>query len=660
MRTMSRAVATLCVAVSLIALVPPGVAAQNAPKPLIVLHADTAVGSLSPFIFGASERWPDAGTNADPETGLTNPLTVEQIKDVGISLIRYPAGELGDLFQWQRALGPQARRGQQVSGVASDSVPVDSRFGPDEFGDLLDKTGAAGNLTINFGTASAADAANFVAYMSVPIGSALVNGVDWAARRAANRHPPPYKIAYVAIGDHHEPAVRTAADQNGWIFGEPTSINAACAKDKMACLYAFGGSTHFEHQPVVQIADWRALSSVSSGEAGQTLYARYTPVAAGSESVSVDAAAWQGLSDLTAAAGDAKVYVINYATGAISFGDGVHGAIPPKGSKVTVSYTSGPHQGFVDFYRTIKAVNPHIKVCASTPDESFIRIMGAQHAYDCMQQQPSVVGDTEVHATNNVPSDSFVLLASKAMRLGAEVERTQQLVKKYAGANAPKVEVLLSDYGPLDTVSSSQHFARTQGGAVLQALSLREWALAGASAAARAFLTADALKPTPAAVARGQSSSADSTRDFALFGGPGPDTIVTPPALAMKLLRQHSGNTLLASGVEGGPKLSLPAGDVIDALQVYASRDAVGNAYLVVINVDPQHAIEATIRVDGGSFGATAAVATLASREINDENSAKDPRLVSIKESSVDFHDGTLELSFPKHSATGIMLTAAK
>jgi alpha-N-arabinofuranosidase len=157
--------------------------------------------------------------------------------------------------------------------------------------------------------------------------------------------------------------------------------------------------------------------------------------------------------------------------GAISFGDGVHGAIPPKGSKVTVSYTSGPHQGFVDFYRAIKAVNPIIKVCASIHDESFIRIMGAQHVYDCIQQQPRVIGDTEVHAPAKEPNDVFVHMASKALQLGTEVERTQQLVKKYAGANAPKVEVALSDYGPLGTLPPAPLCAHRRRGRAAGAVS---------------------------------------------------------------------------------------------------------------------------------------------------------------------------------------------
>ena len=512
---------------------------------------------------------------------------------------------------------------------------------------------------INFATAPAADAANFVAYMAAPIGAALVNGVDWPARRAANRHPKPYQIAYVDVGNDYEPTLQTAIDQNYWIKGEPTNINAACASDKISCLYAFGGSTRFEHQSAVQPNDWREAASVSGGEAGLFMYARYAPVAAGSETVWVDGVRWQGLSDLAAAAVDARVYRMNYQTGAVIFGDGVHGAIPPKGSKISLSYTSGPHEGFVDFYRLIKAIDPRIRVCAAIHDESFIRIMGAQHRYDCIQQHADVVGNPKAQTFTGGLDDFFVHMAGSTMSLGAEVQHTQQLVKQYAGANAAKVELVLNEYGQLGTLpASAPHFARSEGQAVLTALALREWVLTGVGAAAGTALTDYTFKPTPAALAAVQLSDPNSPGDFALFAGPGPNTIVTPSALAIKLLRQNTGNTLLTSSVEGSPKLNSSKGDSIDALQVYATRDALGHTYLVVINVDPQHDIEATVEPGAMSYAPTAVAATLASGNLNDENNPSNPQLVALRETSVDTGKGSFDLSFPRHSITAIKLNA--
>ena len=182
-------------------------------------------------------------------------------------------------------------------------------------------------------------------------------------------------------------------DQNYWIKGEPVSINPACSDDNISCLYAFGGSTRFTGQLVVALTDWREPTSITSGEPRQTVYARYKPVAAGSEIVYVNGEPWKGRSDLASATAGEKVYIIDYTSGAISFGDGTHGAIPGKGAKITVTYTSGPHEGFVDFYRAIKAANPNVKVCTSIHDDSFLKIMGAQHAYDCIQQHPYYIGN---------------------------------------------------------------------------------------------------------------------------------------------------------------------------------------------------------------------------------------------------------------------------
>jgi alpha-N-arabinofuranosidase len=57
--------------------------------------------------------------------------------------------------------------------------------------------------------------------------------------------------------------------------------------------------------------------------------------------VSVDGRRWRGLSRTEAlleATGTDQVYVVDKETGAVRFGDGVHGAQPPSGAVVRVSY----------------------------------------------------------------------------------------------------------------------------------------------------------------------------------------------------------------------------------------------------------------------------------------------------------------------------------
>jgi alpha-L-arabinofuranosidase len=338
-----------------------------------------------------------------------------------------------------------------------------------------------------------------------------------------------------------------------------------------------------------------------------------------------------------------------------------------------VSYTSGPHEGFVDFYRAIKAANPHVKVCTSIHDESFLRIMGTQHAYDCIQQHPYVIGNPKDDTLPGGLNDFFVHVAARTMGFGKQVQHTQQLVKKHAGANATKVELLLSEYGQLGTFPEfSRHFARSHGQAVINALAIREFILNQVAAADRTVLTDYVWKPIPPELAAVQSSDAaaaeeamknpekSTSGDFALFAGPGPDTVVTPPALAMKLMRHNLGATLVASGVTGSPKLHSSKGDSIDALQTYATRDAGGDLVLVVINVDPQRDVKAKVAPSNLSRSASVLVSTLASPNINDENSPSMPMLVAIKHRTTQVGNGNFEWSFPKHSVTAIRFAAAK
>jgi len=181
-------------------------------------------------------------------------------------------------------------------------------------------------------------------------------------------------------------------------------------------------------------------------------------------------------------------------------------------------------------------------------------------------------------------------------------------------------------------------------------------------------LTDFVFKPIPPALAAVQSSDVaaaeeamknpenSTSGDFALFAGPGPDTVVTPPALVMKLMRQNMGNTLLTSTVARSPKLGSSKGDSIDALQTFATRDTQGNVYLVVINVDPQREIAATVTSDNFAHGKTATVSALASPGINDENNPANPAFVAIKQWTAEVGTGNFELSFPKHSVTAIKL----
>jgi len=60
--------------------------------------------------------------------------------------------------------------------------------------------------------------------------------------------------------------------------------------------------------------------------------------------VSVDGRRWRRLGSaaaLAAATPDARVFILDPESGGVRFGDGAHGARPPRGSRVRVSYRHG-------------------------------------------------------------------------------------------------------------------------------------------------------------------------------------------------------------------------------------------------------------------------------------------------------------------------------
>ena len=68
-------------------------------------------------------------------------------------------------------------------------------FGTHEFMDFLDQIGAEAYISVNVGSGTPQEAAEWLEYLTTAQPTAL------AKERAANGHPAPYKIAYLGIGN---------------------------------------------------------------------------------------------------------------------------------------------------------------------------------------------------------------------------------------------------------------------------------------------------------------------------------------------------------------------------------------------------------------------------------------------------------------------------
>lgn len=119
----------------------------------------------------------------------------EFYKNLAPPLLRYPGGCFSDqhIFQWEYGIGDRDQRGSPLIDWVGDYQRMD--FGTDEYMAFCKYIGAKPQLTINFGSSTPREAANYIEYCN---GS---TDTKFGALRAANGHPEPYNVQYVEIGN---------------------------------------------------------------------------------------------------------------------------------------------------------------------------------------------------------------------------------------------------------------------------------------------------------------------------------------------------------------------------------------------------------------------------------------------------------------------------
>lgn len=133
---------------------------------LLTVDATAAIGKINPHIFGTNLEWfNDAGGLASRSEQLKNTL-VDLTKQQGVTVMRFPGGTLADFYHWQDGTGEQKKRPKVKH--PTDPGSSDNNFGSPEFFKFLASTQSDGLITVNAGTASAKEAAGWVAYANQP------------------------------------------------------------------------------------------------------------------------------------------------------------------------------------------------------------------------------------------------------------------------------------------------------------------------------------------------------------------------------------------------------------------------------------------------------------------------------------------------------------
>ena len=122
--------------------------------------------------------------------GIRNDV-VAALKALKVPNVRWPGGCFADEYHWRKGIGTRAvTLNPNWGGVVEPNT-----FGTHEFMDFIDQIGSEAYLSVNVGTSTPQEAAEWLEYLTTP------QPTTFQKERAANGHPGPYKIPMLGIGN---------------------------------------------------------------------------------------------------------------------------------------------------------------------------------------------------------------------------------------------------------------------------------------------------------------------------------------------------------------------------------------------------------------------------------------------------------------------------
>jgi len=125
--------------------------------------------------------------------GIRNDV-VTALKALKVPNVRWPGGCFADEYHWRKGIGPLAQRPATLNPNWGGVIEPNT-FGTHEFMDFIEQIGSRAYLSINVGSGTVAESADWLEYLTTAQPTAL------AKERAANGHPAPYEIPYLGIGN---------------------------------------------------------------------------------------------------------------------------------------------------------------------------------------------------------------------------------------------------------------------------------------------------------------------------------------------------------------------------------------------------------------------------------------------------------------------------
>ena len=131
----------------------------------VVVDIGRPIRKIPATLFGTNLEWIFDGQGLwNAQKGALDPEALRLARELAPTLIRFPGGGFSDYYQWRNGLGPQDKR------PTTENSPKGPRsrhsIGVGEAAELARVAGAELLLTVNVGTGTAQEAADWVRYMN--------------------------------------------------------------------------------------------------------------------------------------------------------------------------------------------------------------------------------------------------------------------------------------------------------------------------------------------------------------------------------------------------------------------------------------------------------------------------------------------------------------
>jgi alpha-N-arabinofuranosidase len=190
----------LLVAIVLAAAVVPARAAGQID---VVVDASKTGAKIDRNIFGQFAEHLGHGVYEGVWVGPDSPIpntrgirndVVAALKAIKVPNVRWPGGCFADEYHWRKGIGAPGARVVTLNPNWGGVIEPNS-FGTHEFMDFMGQIGSEAYLSVNVGSGTPQEAADWLEYLTTMQPSTL------GKERDANGHPAPYKVAYLGIGN---------------------------------------------------------------------------------------------------------------------------------------------------------------------------------------------------------------------------------------------------------------------------------------------------------------------------------------------------------------------------------------------------------------------------------------------------------------------------